>query len=414
MKILGVVGTRPNFVKIAPILAEARTFRCIKFVLVHTGQHCDAEMSACFFKQLGIQTPDITLECTDPASSARQADAASAHLRVCKMARRLELVMTAVKPNAVLVVGDVDSTLAGALAATHLRIPLIHLEAGLRSFDLRMPEEANRIITDAVSNLLLVSEPSGVWNLLNEGKRPDQILMVGNVMIDTLMQSLGAARQSKILSELGLQEHHERHVRKYALATLHRASTVDSPETLRSLWEALAEISAKVPIVFPVHPRTHNRLNQLGLEAWQANKPAGRPVQTIPPQSYLDFLWLERNATVVITDSGGVQEETTALGVPCLTLRNGTERPITVTEGSNTIVGLDPQRLFLEVERVLSGKGKTGRVPDLWDGCTAKRVVDAMLQHLCDEPKLPYTSAARGPDRTQARAIMTSSSFANA
>lgn len=393
MNILAVVGARPNFVKIAPVIAEARKFPFIKFLLIHTGQHYDAEMSACFFHQLGIRSPDVNLQCIIHGRPRPGfAKSAPARMSVSELARRIEPVIAARNPDVVLVVGDVDSTLAGALAAARLGIPLAHLEAGLRSFDLSMPEETNRIITDAMSDLLLVSEPSGVYNLLNEGKRSDQIFMVGNVMIDTLKRSLGYASRSKILSELGLCKDYELAARKYALATLHRPANVDSPEILRVLWEALSRVSSRIPVIFPVHPRTRNRLQDLGIGASATQSAARQGLLMIPPVSYFDFLWLERNATLVMTDSGGVQEETTALGVPCLTLRSGTERPITVLEGSNTIVGLDPRNLWPEVERVLSGEGKRGRVPELWDGGAAKRAVETIIQRLRPRNEISYDS----------------------
>jgi UDP-N-acetylglucosamine 2-epimerase (non-hydrolysing) len=375
MKILAVVGARPNFVKIAPIIAEARKRPWIEFLLVHTGQHYDPEMSGCFFHELGIPRPDVSLGDNDHCGTRP----APARMRIGEMARRLDLVLASRRPDIVLVVGDVNSTVAGALAAVRIGIRLAHLEAGLRSFDFMMPEETNRVITDALSDLLLVSEPSGVRNLLNEGKSSDQIFMVGNVMIDSLKEYLLPASRSKILSKLELCENDGREVKRYALLTLHRAATVDSPQTLRAMWDALLSISLRIPVVFPVHPRTHMRLHQLGLDLSQISPSLGN-LRIIPPLGYLDFLWLERNATLVLTDSGGVQEETTALGVPCLTLRDSTERPITVLEGSNTLVGLDPRNLMPHVEQVLCGDGKTGRVPDLWDGFAAGRALEAISQ----------------------------------
>jgi UDP-N-acetylglucosamine 2-epimerase (non-hydrolysing) len=377
MKILAVVGARPNFVKIAPVLAEIRKFPWIESLLVHTGQHYDPEMSDCFFRDLAIPYPDVNLRQLGVA----RAEAASARFSVAAMAWRLEPVLSKEMPDIVLVVGDVDSTLAGALAAARLGIPVAHLEAGLRSFDLKMPEEINRIITDAISDLLLVSEPSGVRNLLNEGKQPNQIVLAGNLMIDTLKQSLRLAASSNVLEELDLRNGDG--VREYALVTLHRAATVDSIPVLRGLWDALGAISVDIPLVFPVHPRTQKRFQEMGVDVFPGERPGGtRSVRFTSPLNYVDFLCLESNAVMVITDSGGVQEETTALGVACLTLRDNTERPITVLEGTNTIVGLDPQKLRREARRVLSGDAKTGRAPELWDGRAAERTVQAVIQHL--------------------------------
>ncbi|MGH9446301.1 MAG: non-hydrolyzing UDP-N-acetylglucosamine 2-epimerase [Terriglobia bacterium] len=385
MKILSVVGARPNFVKIAPVLAELRKLPGIQMFLVHTGQHYDPEMSAWFFRDLRIPPPDVNLRELPGRNNGRMEPPARdpAGLSIAEMARQMEPILIRERPDVVLVVGDVNSTLAGALAAARLGLPVVHLEAGLRSFDLSMPEEINRIATDTVSGLLLASEPSGVQNLRNEGKRDDQIFLVGNVMIDTLRRFLPHARRSKILDTLRLRKNRRgAEVERYALVTLHRAATTDSPETLRALWEALCDIALEIPVIFPVHPRTGKRLREAGLEPRRAPyaQRGKSAIGLIHPLSYVDFLCLESNASMVITDSGGIQEETTALGVPCLTARDSTERPITVTEGTNTLVGLDPHALREQTHQVLLGKGKRGKVPDLWDGYAAPRIVKILTR----------------------------------
>jgi UDP-N-acetylglucosamine 2-epimerase (non-hydrolysing) len=371
MRILSVVGARPNFVKIAPLLAEMRKHARIQPVLVHTGQHYDLEMSDLFFEELGIPQPDINLE-VGSASAARQ---------VAQIIERLEPVLVSERPDLVVLVGDVNSTLAGALTAAKLGIPVAHVEAGLRSFDRSMPEEINRVVTDAISDLLFVSEPSGVKNLLKEARPASRIFLVGNVMIDTLKSCLARARKLEPLDEK-IQESANRPAR-FALATLHRPSTVDNPSVLRALWLALEELGEEIPILFPVHPRTRQRLRDLGLDAPEMDAPiaSSRGLRMIAPLSYLRFLNLESLATFVVTDSGGIQEETTVLGVPCLTVRENTERPITITEGTNMLVGLNPDRLKEEALRILCGKGKQGRTPALWDGQAANRIVDILEQH---------------------------------
>jgi UDP-N-acetylglucosamine 2-epimerase (non-hydrolysing) len=356
-------------------MAEMRKHTGIRPLLVHTGQHYDLEMSDSFFQELGIPQPDINLE-VGSASAARQ---------VAQIIERLEPVLVAERPDIVVLVGDVNSTLAGALTAVKLGIRVAHVEAGLRSFDRTMPEEINRVLTDAISDLLFASEPSGVENLLKEGRPANQIFLVGNVMIDTLKTCLGRARQLEPLGdpEIG-SENGSDPPAGFALVTLHRPSTVDNACVLRIVWQALEEIGKAIPIVFPVHPRTRKRLRDLGLELMGIAPPFARPngIRLISPLSYLRFLHLESLATFVVTDSGGIQEETTVLGVPCLTVRENTERPITVTEGTNTLVGLDPERLKEEARQILCGKGKRGRAPALWDGQAAQRIVETLQQQL--------------------------------
>jgi UDP-N-acetylglucosamine 2-epimerase (non-hydrolysing) len=375
MKVLSVVGARPNFVKIAPLMVEMRRHTGIRPLLVHTGQHYDLEMSDSFFQELGIPQPDINLE-VGSASAARQ---------VAQIMERLEPVLVSERPDIVVVVGDVNSTLAGALTAVNLGIRVAHVEAGLRSFDRTMPEEINRVVTDAISDFLFASEPSGVENLLKEGRPASQIFLVGNVMIDTLKSCLARARQLEPLVDPEIWGGNgSGRPARFALVTLHRPSTVDDSRVLRIVWQALVEIGKGIPIVFPVHPRTRELLRDLGLDFSAIAQPFAHPngIRLISPLGYLRFLRLESLATFVITDSGGIQEETTVLGVPCLTVRENTERPITVTEGTNTLVGLNPERLKEEADQILCGKGKQGRAPALWDGQAAKRIVGILEQQL--------------------------------
>jgi len=366
MKILNVVGARPNFVKIAPLISEMRKNPDIKPLLVHTGQHYDTEMSDSFFRDLDIPQPKYHLHVT-PGSSASQ---------VSEIMGRLEPVMVKERPDAVLVVGDVNSTLAGALTAAKLGVPVAHVEAGLRSFDRSMPEEINRVVTDAIADLLFVSEPSGVENLRREGRPAERVFLVGNVMIDTLKRAL-----ARTGSAAAGQEHTSGP--RYAVLTLHRQGLVDDPALFSRIWSVLQEMGRRIPIIFPVHPRTQLRLRGMGFEPspgyGRGNGPGG--LHMVPPLGYLEFLSLQKQAAFVLTDSGGVQEETTALGVPCLTLRENTERPFTVTDGTNKIVGLDPERIRREVERLLSGEARQGSVPRLWDGRAAERIVRILCDH---------------------------------
>jgi UDP-N-acetylglucosamine 2-epimerase (non-hydrolysing) len=362
MKVLNVVGARPNFVKIAPLLARMREHSGIHPVLVHTGQHSGEAMADCFLRDLQIPRPDFVLS-GDAARSEHD------------MTRGLMQIMRSERPHVVVVVGDVNSTVAAAAAAAELGIPIAHVEAGLRSFDTAMPEEENRIITDGLSSLWFASEPSAVGNLVAEGRPRERIFLAGNVMIDSLRQCLPLAQRSAVLSRLGLVG------KKYGLVTLHRPAAVDDPETLRRVWPALEGIAARVPLIFPVHPRTQARLRQFGLDGSSPSQTAaGGAIRMIPPLPYLEFLHLESKANLVLTDSGGVQEETTAMGVPCLTLRNNTERPITVTQGTNQIVGLDPARIANAAHEILAGRAKEGRVPPLWDGHAAEGIVNVLCK----------------------------------
>jgi UDP-N-acetylglucosamine 2-epimerase (non-hydrolysing) len=372
MRVLCVVGARPNFVKIAAFLQEARKYPTVQTLLVHTGQHYDASMSDSFFRDLGIPRPDMNLGVGGVNSGEPTSE----------MIRRLQPVLLRERPDIVLVVGDVNSTLAGALAAAEFGIPVAHVEAGLRSFDLNMPEEINRVATDAVSTLLFASEPSALRNLVLAGRPRERIFLVGNIMIDTLRRFLPVARRSTTLRDLGLEgEGSLDRKRRYTVLTLHRPSIVDNPEVLRRVWDVLNDIGRRIPIIFPVHPRTRKRFQEAGLGI-SAVEDSGRGIRVVPPLGYLQFLHLQSEATCVITDSGGVQEETTVLGVPCLTLRESTERPVTVSHGTNTVVGLEPETLRREVAQILAGNGKQGCLPPGWDGCCAGRILRILHEYL--------------------------------
>ena len=366
MRILNVVGARPNLVKIGPLLREMRNHKEIEPILVHTGQHYDEKLSDVFFRQMGIPEPDVNLEVGSGSHAWQTAE----------ILRKIEPVLIERRPDCVLVVGDVNSTVAASLAAVKLGIPVVHVEAGLRSYDRAMPEEINRIVTDALSDYLFVTEEEAIENLIREGKPRERIFFVGNVMIDALRQFLPLAQKSKIADELGLAKNGE--TLPYAVLTLHRPSNVDSPEALGILLDAIGEVAKEVPVIFPVHPRTQERLR-----AHSSHKNAG--IRLVPPLGYLDFLCLLSRARLVLTDSGGIQEETTALGVPCLTLRENTERPITVDEGTNEIVGQDAARIVKAAREALAGNGKKGRVPRFWDGHAAERIIEILIREFSRE-----------------------------
>ncbi len=358
--IVCVVAARPNLMKMAPILAALGRLRpAPRLTLVHTGQHYDAAMNARYFQDLGMAAPDINLE-VGSASHARQ---------TAEVMRRFEPVLEQDRPDAVLVVGDVNSTLACALVAAKMGIPVLHVEAGLRSFDRAMPEEINRVLTDQLSELLFTSEAAGAAQLRREGVAEARIHFAGNVMIDTLRQQLPrAAALPAMLAAAGRPGFCR--AGEYALLTLHRPANVDRREDLLPLLEAMASLSARLPLIFPVHPRTRAMLERFEL------MPMLRIPTVLPlaPMGYLEMLGLMQHARLVLTDSGGVQEETTALGVPCLTLRENTERPVTVAEGSNTVAGRDPARILDLCGAILAGGGKRGRTPALWDGHAAERI----------------------------------------
>jgi len=352
-----VAGARPNFMKIAPIVRalQARADR-FEFRIVHTGQHYDREMSDVFFDELGIPKPDYHLEAGGGSHATQTAKIMVAFEEICQKAR----------PDCVLVVGDVNSTLACSIDAKKLNIPVVHVEAGLRSGDMRMPEEINRLVTDSISDWFFCTEPAGVANLLNEGKNKDVVFNVGHVMVDNLLfqrDKLDAADKTGMATEAIKAQYP-----KYGVVTLHRPSNVDDEANLRGIAGALKTIAADLPLIFPVHPRTRGNLEKFGLDL-------GPNVVLTKPQSYMEFLNLWKDASLILTDSGGLQEETTALGIPCLTLRENTERPVTADEGSNVLVGTDPVRILEEAAKVLAGQGKQGRRPALWDGKAAERIV---------------------------------------
>lgn len=361
LKILNIVGARPNLPKIAPLMHEMQRHSEIEPILVHTGQHYDEKLSDIFFRQMGIPAPHVNLEVGSGSHASQTAE----------ILKRVEPVLVERKPDLVLVVGDVNSTIAVSLAAVKLGIRVAHVEAGLRSFDRTMPEEINRVLTDALADYLFVTEEDAVANLLKEGRPRESIFMVGNVMIDSLRHFLPIAQQSAIGDELGLKN--GAGWRCFGVLTLHRPSNVDSTEKLSQLLGAIDAVAAEVPVIFPVHPRTQLRLTQGGIQ----HHPQ---LRLVSPVGYLDFLCLLSKAALVLTDSGGIQEETTALGVPCLTLRENTERPVTISEGTNLLVGTDPAKIVAAARDTLAGKSKAGRVPPMWDGHAAKRIVEILLR----------------------------------
>jgi UDP-N-acetylglucosamine 2-epimerase (non-hydrolysing) len=361
LRILNVVGARPNLPKIAPLIREMQRHPEIDPILLHTGQHYDEKLSDIFFRQMGIPDPHVNLEVGSGSHASQTAE----------ILKRVEPVLLERKPNLVLVVGDVNSTIAVSLAAVKLGIRVAHVEAGLRSFDRTMPEEINRVLTDAIADYLFVTEEDAIGNLLKEGRTRDSIFLVGNVMIDSLRHFLPIAQQSGVGNELSLKIGDS--WKRFAVLTLHRPSNVDSTEKLAQLLTAIDAVASEIPVVFPVHPRTQQRLNQSGIKTHPNLK-------LIPPVGYLDFLCLLSKAALVLTDSGGIQEETTALGVPCLTLRENTERPVTITEGTNQLVGTNPEKIIQAARAALSGHSKAGRIPPLWDGHAAERVVAALLR----------------------------------
>ena len=397
LKIANVVGARPNLMKIAPLMWEMQKSSSIDPVLIHTGQHYDKALSDIFFTQLSIPPPDHYLGVGSGSHSHQTA----------QIMLRLEALLTELKPDLVLVVGDVNSTVASALVATKLHIFLAHVEAGLRSFDRTMPEEINRVVTDSVSHMLFVTEPSGIENLrqegirhfINDGKPIHKVsgsslddcrkelkesyssrfgAYVGNVMIDTLLS---------IIEKAGKEAKINLPVMDYALLTLHRPSNVDDPKAFERIISAVSQLALKLPVIFPCHPRTQKRIREFGMDHYFNPIQPDEWIQSdhfkimlLNPLGYLEFLKLMAHAKMVLTDSGGIQEETTILGVPCLTVRENTERPVTVTEGTNMLVGTDPDKILGSAEDILSGKVKKGRHPELWDGMAAERIV-RILEH---------------------------------
>lgn len=359
-----VVGARPNFMKIAPIVRALKEKAPeLKLILIHTGQHYDKTMKAQFFDQLGIPEPDKDLE----------VGGGSLTVQTAEIMKRFEPEVDYYKPEAVLVVGDVNSTIACALVAAQKKIRVVHVEAGLRSRDRTMPEEVNRVLTDQLSDRLYTTEKLAEDNLAAEGVDRDKVVFAGNVMIDTLKYNLAQAQHPSEL--LGNNYQPIKEAGQYALLTLHRPSNVDNPALLQKLLSFIKETADKIPVVFPIHPRTQKNIDTFELTAYLEHP----HIITLTPVGYLEMLGLMNNAKLVLTDSGGIQEETTALGVPCLTLRENTERPITVTEGTNTIVGIDIECAQRELNNILQTGGKAGRTPELWDGHAAKRIADDLL-----------------------------------
>jgi len=358
-KILLIAGARPNFMKVAPIYAEMkRRGDTFAPMIVHTGQHYDRAMSDAFFSDLGMPEPDINLG-VGSASHTQQ---------TAKIMTLFEPVVENEKPDWVVVVGDVNSTIACALVAAKMGVKVAHVEAGLRSHDRTMPEEINRILTDSISDLLLTPSPDADETLRREGVDESKIRFVGNVMIDSLLDHLKVSERSNIRETLGVS------AGEYAVTTLHRPSNVDDREIFAGIVGALIKISERLPIIFPVHPRTRQKLAEFDLERALADS----QIKLIEPLGYLDFMRLYSGAKLVLTDSGGLQEETTVLGIPCLTLRENTERPITIEMGSNILVGVDPEKILSEANASLDGKVGDSKIPPLWDGKTAERICDAL------------------------------------
>ncbi|MEK7723831.1 MAG: UDP-N-acetylglucosamine 2-epimerase (non-hydrolyzing) [Acidobacteriota bacterium] len=364
LKVLNIVGARPNFMKIAPIYAEMKR-RESEFLplIVHTGQHYDAAMSDSFFVDLGMPTPDVHLN----------VGSASHAVQTAKIMMEFEPILLGQKPDWVLVVGDVNSTIACALVCSKLGVKVAHVEAGLRSYDRTMPEEINRILTDSISDLLLTPSPDGNENLKKEGIADEKVKLVGNVMIDSLLRNLKIAESSTVREDLNLTE------KGYAVLTLHRPSNVDDKEVFGGLIDSLVSISEKIPIIFPAHPRTKGRVEEFGF----VEKVEKSNIKLIEPLGYLDFMRLYSGAKLVLTDSGGLQEETTALGIPCLTLRENTERPITIEMGTNILVGTNPENIKQTAFEVLADENFTAnaKIPPLWDGKTAERICDSLLNY---------------------------------
>jgi len=362
-KIVLVVGARPNFIKAAPLMKELQN-NSDKFetVMIHTGQHYDRQLSDLFFGELGMPKPDIFLGVGSGSHAVQTAGIMIA----------LEKALQELQPDLVVVFGDINSTLAAAVVSAKLCIRLAHVEAGLRSFDRTMPEEINRMVTDRLSDFLFVSEKSGMVNLSGEGVPEEKIFFTGNIMIDSLVGNLKAARGSKIHERLELSPGN------YIALTMHRPGNVDTVEKLVELMQCILSISEELPVVFPCHPRTAKRFEEFDIENVKNNS----SLKIVEPLGYLDFLKLQSEAKLVVTDSGGIQEETTYLGVPCLTIRENTERPVTVEIGTNTICGTDPENIIENVRQILKSDQKQGSIPELWDGHTASRIVEILKEKL--------------------------------
>lgn len=360
-KIISVVGARPNFIKVAPIHHALSPYKDIEHIICHTGQHFDSRMSDVFFNELGLPEPDYNLE----ISGGTHAD------QTARIMMAFEEVLLETQPDIVLVVGDVNSTLACSLVAAKLGIKVVHVEAGLRSFDRSMPEEINRMVTDVISDMLFVTEESGTKNLLNEGKSKDQIYFTGNVMIDSLVRLQPKFETSTIFSDLNINPD------DYVLCTFHRPANVDSKTFLQELQEVLNTISEKNKVVFPIHPRT-----RFNLDNWDLLDGFSNRVLLTEPIGYIDFLALAGKAKLIVTDSGGIQEESTFMGIQCITVRDNTERPVTVEVGTNQLLGRDLQKVCKASLAVLNGEIKKGAIPELWDGKAAERIADILHKEL--------------------------------
>jgi len=357
MKILAIVGARPNFIKIAPIMEEISKSNHLSCSLLHTGQHYDSNMNGIFFGQLGIPKPDYNLG-VGSGSIAEQ---------IAEIIKRFDPILKKKRPDTILVVGDVNSTVACAMVAAYSKVPIIHVEAGLRSYDRSMPEEINRILTDRISDLLFITENSARNNLKAEGVSSNKIYFVGNVMVDSLLKHLPHAQKlDHILDEMKIKP------KRFAFLTLHRPSNVDFLERLKPILEAMAELSRDIPILFAMHPRTKNKISEFNLNYLL------QTLTCVPPQPYLNSINLMHNSKFVLTDSGGMQEETTVLGIPCLTIRENTERPVTIDQGTSTLVGRDMKKMLDEAHKILINGGKTGIRPEIWDGCAEKRIINIL------------------------------------
>lgn len=359
-KICLVAGARPNFMKIAPLYKQFMNFKDIfDVIFVHTGQHYDKNMSDNFISQLNLPEPNQFLNI----------GSASHAVQTARIMMAFEEVIMNEKPDWVVVVGDVNSTIACALVASKLHIPVAHIEAGLRSFDREMPEEINRILTDQISDKLFITSSEAIENLENEGVDSDKVFFVGNLMIESLINHLPQIEKSEVLDELSLN------AKQYSLLTLHRPSNVDSKNDFLKIWSAIETISNDIPVVFPVHPRTRNKMNDYGIDIDNLNQ-----IKITPPINYFDFLALQKNASLVFTDSGGIQEETTFFKVPCLTLRNNTERPITVDVGTNKLIGVETDSIIHAAKGILKGNTSEGKVPKYWDKDVSKRIVEVFTK----------------------------------
>lgn len=363
IKIICVVGARPNFIKIAPLMEELNKRSKFDSILVHTGQHYDRSMSEVFFKDLNIPTPDYNLE----IGSALHGE------QTGRVMIEFEKVCLKEKPNLVIVIGDVNSTLACALVASKMHIPVAHIESGLRSFDKTMPEEINRILTDHVSDYLFTICDQADKNLINEGIVKNKIFFVGDILIDSLFKFRKASKKSKILKDLFLEN------KKYALLTLHRPINVDNKDNFKKILDTLSKIQENIKIVYPVHPRTKKRISNFGFSKWLNDF---KNLIMIPPANYLDMIALMSNSKFIMTDSGGIQEESSSLNVPCLTLRNTTERPLTVYAGTNTLVGNDENKIMKEFKNIMKKEYKKGKKFKYWDGKAAKRIVGILEKNI--------------------------------